>query len=281
VDPVLEAHVLGEVAERAYRQGELDAATGFARSAWRLVELDPRPAAVEAFVKASCTESWAWHHLDVLDRADLAAARAVGHARLLAPGGKLLAWSRIRQLGVWGIAGKVEACLAGCRRLAVELEDVESGRELAFVASYGALGAAVKLREWGAARAAERRGERLLLALGESRYERVFRGVQALHAMHAGRTDEAYERLLSARLVSDRPHDRDLFPLAHLHFLDGQHELGEGLLAEAIGRAQRQSHRQSLRAALSYMAEFVPEEIARLATRTPPGGEIVIRLNLN
>src|SRR3989442_1507858 len=118
MDTVLEAHVLAEVAERAYHAYELEAATGFARSAWRLGELDERRAAVEAFIKASRTESWAWHHLDVLDRAELAARRAVGHARQLAPRGKLLAWSQIRLLEVWGIAGKVEPALVGYRRLA-------------------------------------------------------------------------------------------------------------------------------------------------------------------
>lgn len=280
MDRILEAHALAEVAERAYRAHELEAATAFARSAWRTVELDDRPAAVEAFVKASRTESWAWHHLDVLDRAELAAARAVGHARRLAPGSNLLAWSLIRQLEVWGVAGKTEATLAGCLRLAADLEDVSWGRELAFVGRYGALGAATKLRAWNAAEAAEREAERLLAALGQSPYERVLRGSQALHAMQRGRTDDAHELLIEAHRLS-AARDADLFPLAHLHFLDGQPDEGAELLVQAIARARRHRHKQSIRAALSYMKGDVPEEILRSVCPPAPSGEIIVRLNLN
>ncbi len=67
---VIEAHAAAGAGEFARRARAYDAAVNFGRSAWRAVERDDTPAAVEGFLKGTRVESWglqmAWSYTQML-----------------------------------------------------------------------------------------------------------------------------------------------------------------------------------------------------------------------
>jgi hypothetical protein len=267
---------MGEVARRA---AHFEAAIGFGRSAWRAVEQDDSPAAVEAFLKGTRVESWGWQMTDQLDWALLIAGHGRDHARRHVPGTLLAAWAEERVCGVkTAISGRVlEPALAGFGRLADELRDDADARELRFVALYGALGAAAKLGAGDAGRGAEAEAEATLAKVGESEFEHAFRSQQAIFAIRTGRFDQAHRFIEENHAANERRGRRlgPQFVLAHLFLASGEREEGVDVLQAAVDEAAARENWQSLRAALRFMDRYLEPG----AIRVPAPGELPARLS--
>jgi hypothetical protein len=276
---VIDAYAFAEMGELARRAAHYDAAIGFGRSAWRAVERDGAPAAVEAFLMGTRVESWGWQMTDHLDWALLIAELGRSHARRHAPGTLLTAWAEERVHGVkTAISGRqLTPALTGFVQLADALRDGDKARELRFVSLYGALGAAAKLGAEDAGHRAEAEADAALAEAGSSEFEHAFRSQQAIFAIRTGRFDQAHRFIEENHAANERRGRRlgPQFVLAHLFLASGEREEGVDVLQAAVDEAAARENWQSLRAALRFMDRYLEPG----AIRVPTPGELPPRLS--
>lgn len=276
---VIEAHAAAEAGEFARRARAYDAAATFGHSAWRGVERDDSPAAVEGFLKGTRVESWGLQMADDLDRAHMVAVLGVTHAHRLARGTLLEAWAQLRLLEVQSaLAGEwLRPTREGAWQLAARLSGTDWATELRFVTWYTTMNAAVKLGEKRAAELAERSAERALRELGDSPFEHALRSQQALFATWNGRFDDAH-RLIQANHELNDERGRQSgpqFPLAHLFLASGETDEGLDVLQSAVNQAADVGNWQAIRSALGYLSRWVESE----AVRIPAPDEVAKRLS--
>lgn len=264
---VIEAHAAAEAGELALRARFYADAADLGRRAWRLVQRDDTPAAVEAFLKGTRVESWA-HQQTNLDMALLVAVHGLEHARRHEPGTLLEAWAVLRVLEVESTMGPAHARRTrdGAWRLAAQLADDPVAAQLRFVAAYTAINGAVKSGDVATAERAERAAAQALRRLGESRYEHAFRSQQAQLAIRQAHFDDAHAFMQANHKARDRRGQKlgPQFTLAHVFLASGEVDEGVDVLQGAINRAVSLGKHQALHAALSYMAPWLQPEMIRI-----------------